>query len=312
MTYLQLLCLPLFLTLILGCAETQDALFANEVTQVTQMQVMEKRESESHTEYDLLYPTTDTTLGGTLYLPPGNGPFPVILFHFGSNGWERANTPVGYPTNLYRDINVGLFFYDRRGLGESGGVCCEAEIERLAGDVLAGVEALSQIPEVDANKIGLFGFSQGGWVVPNAASRSNKVAFTIVGSGGGVSIFEEDVYSHITGDEACERSDLSETEIDDLMANITPGGYNPYEDLTTMTQPAYWYYGEDDTSHPVRQVKRNLTEIQQTYGKNWQIQIFENANHEFLLNSGPCVARGKLADTFTPLSEWLLATLEQL
>jgi len=123
---------------------------------------------------------------------------------------------------------------------------------------------------------------------------------------------EEDVYSHITGDEACKASALTRQEIDEFMATVTPGGYDPKSDLLNMTQPAYWYYGENDTSHPIRQVKQNLEDIRTTYGKNWQIEMFDNANHEFLLNASPCVSEGQLADTFTPLSEWLLNTLEQL
>lgn len=311
MKYLSNMVVVLSLTLLLGCRNDEN-LLKNQVTEVSEISILELREFSTHKELDLLYPTTLTTLAGTLYIPLGYGPFPVILFHFGSNAWERDNTHIDYPTNSYFKHEIALFVYDRRGLGQSGGTCCESKISLLADDVIAGVAALSTISEIDSSKIGVLGFSQGGWVVPHAAARSNQIAFTIVGSGGAVSEDEEALYSFITGDEQCVASNLSHSEIDNIMSDVSSGGYEPQNDLILMEQPAYWYYGEKDTSHPVRQAIANLQELKQVYGKNWEIKLHTNANHEFIIDGGPCDSEGEVLNTFDSQWNWLEQVLDNL
>jgi pimeloyl-ACP methyl ester carboxylesterase len=299
------------LTLLLGCGNDEN-LLNNPVTEVSEVTIFEIREFNTHKEIDLVYPTTLTTLAGTLYIPLGQGPFPVILFHFGSNAWERDNTHIDYPTNLYFEHQIALFVYDRRGLGRSGGTCCESSIFLLADDVIAGVAALSTVNEIDSTKIGVLGFSQGGWVVPLAAARSKQIAFTIVGSGGAVSEDEEALYSLITGDEKCEASNLSHNEIDNIMADVSSGGYDPQNDLILMDQPAYWYYGENDTSHPIRQAIANLQELKQAYGKDWEIKLHPSVNHEFIIDGGPCDSEGEVLNTFDSQLNWLEQVLDKL
>ena len=303
--------LCLSINLLIAC-DDQQGLLTNDVEEVHEITFKPMRELTTHNEVDILYPSSDVTLGATLYLPKGAGPFPVILFHFGSGAWQRNSTEIRYETNLYHKMGIALLSYDRRGLGESGGICCDGDIPLLASDVLAGVDALLAHPLIDNSKIGVLGFSQGGWVVPYAAARTTDIAFTLIGSGSAVSMDEEALYSNITGDEECKLSGLSVTEIDDIMAQAVPGGYDPYDDLVMMSKPAYWYYGELDTSNPYRQSIKVLEDIQQNYQKDWQIDLHPNANHEFYIGGGPCEAPsdGEYADTFTPVKQWLTKILE--
>ena len=290
-----------FVFMLTACGSGQSLLH-NEVEEVSQVEFAATRDFDTHREIDIRYPTTDTTLGGTLYLPPEPGPHPVMVFHFGSNDWQRANTPVG---TYWMDRGLGILIYDRRGLGESGGICCDGEIELLAGDLIAGVNAVSEHPDVDATRVGVFGFSQGGWVVPEAASRVHNIAFSVVGSGAAVSIGEEGLYSEITGDEDCKRSDLTDEEIDALMAQAEPSGYDPRQALEVMTQPAYWFYGGLDTSNPYRQSITVLNEIKDRLGKDWHIDFYPEGNHEFIRNGAPCQSDGEWINTVDALAEWL-------
>ena len=70
--------------------------------------------------------------------------------------------------------------YDRRGSGASEGDFMAADFAQLAADCLAAVALAAAQPEVDPGLIGLFGFSQGGWIGPEAASRSDEVAFMVL------------------------------------------------------------------------------------------------------------------------------------
>jgi pimeloyl-ACP methyl ester carboxylesterase len=75
---------------------------------------------------------------------------------------------------------------DKRGVRESTGKWQDAGIVEQAADALATVEAVfalvgSELP------IGLFGHSQGGWVVLEASRAASRVAFVATSSGPGVS-----------------------------------------------------------------------------------------------------------------------------
>ena len=86
-------------------------------------------------------------------------------------------------------------------------------IEAQADDALAAVAAIRSEAGVDV-PIGLFGHSQGGWVVVEAASRSADAAFVVSNSGPGVSPGEQERYATRT---LLERGGSTSTEISDAL-----------------------------------------------------------------------------------------------
>ncbi len=56
----------------------------------------------------------------------------------------------------------------------------------LAGDTLAASHYVRVRSEVDRDQIGLLGVSQGGWIAPMVADRSEEIAFIVVVSGSAV------------------------------------------------------------------------------------------------------------------------------
>src|SRR5262249_12169705 len=70
----------------------------------------------------------------------------------------------------------------------------QANISDLADDALAGVQFLKGRQDIDLKRIGLMGGSEGGWVVPLAASRSKDIAFIFVSSPSALSLAETIVY----------------------------------------------------------------------------------------------------------------------
>ena len=59
---------------------------------------------------------------------------------------------------------------------------------------MAIVEDIAIRPEIDPRRIGLWGFSQGAWVAPLAASRSSKIAFLVLLASTGVRPSEQMLY----------------------------------------------------------------------------------------------------------------------
>src|SRR5215510_15600494 len=74
--------------------------------------------------------------------------------------------------------------YDKRGVGDSEGTYQEAaslsNLQKHAEDAIAGVEYLASRPEINAERIGLIGFSQAGWVIPLAASQSDVISHIVL------------------------------------------------------------------------------------------------------------------------------------
>jgi pimeloyl-ACP methyl ester carboxylesterase len=68
---------------------------------------------------------------------------------------------------------IGVVTFDRRGEGESTGDSSRGRFQVQARDALAVREAL------DVEQVGMWGFSQGGWIAPLAASLSDRVAFVV-------------------------------------------------------------------------------------------------------------------------------------
>jgi uncharacterized protein len=116
--------------------------------------------------------------------------------HPGSGPSDRDND-VYFPPIREHLLEAGLAVcsFDKRGVGGSTGRWQDAGIIEQADDLLACVAALlsdSAVPK----PVGVFGHSQGGWVVVEAASRSSEIAFVVANAGPGVTPAVQERYSH--------------------------------------------------------------------------------------------------------------------
>lgn len=133
----------------------------------------------------------DLSLAGTLTSPPGEGPFPAVVIVHGSGASDRSNPWTSAYATALVERGIAVLHPDKRGSGQSGGDWRSATLVELAEDVLAGVELLQDHPAIDAARLGVIGFSQGGDVVPIVASASPLVTFVIDVSGSVVPLREQ-------------------------------------------------------------------------------------------------------------------------
>ncbi|MEP6712008.1 MAG: alpha/beta hydrolase [Ferruginibacter sp.] len=135
-----------------------------------------------------------TVLAGELILPEGNGPFPVIIQTHGSGEETRESSRgLAYP---FASNGIASLIYDKRGCGESSGKEWRASFNDYADDLLAGAAYVSTLPEINKNRVGLFGHSQGGWVVPLAYSKKpGLISFCIISAANAVSPVEQTLYA---------------------------------------------------------------------------------------------------------------------
>jgi pimeloyl-ACP methyl ester carboxylesterase len=91
-----------------------------------------------------------------------------------------------------------VFSWDKPGSGESTGEFNRKgvwDVLTKRADILAdGIEVLTEHPSIDPDRIGLWGISQAGWVMPKALELSDHVAFMIVVSGGAEASPEQMAY----------------------------------------------------------------------------------------------------------------------
>ena len=133
-------------------------------------------------------------LAGTLWRPVGDA-VAGVLMHPGSGPSDR-NNDVLFPPIREHLLGAGnaVCSFDKRGVGGAAGSRLDAGIAEQADDLLAALAVFrSESPR--GLPLGLFGHSQGGWVVVEAASRGVPVAFVITNSGPGVSPARQERYS---------------------------------------------------------------------------------------------------------------------
>jgi pimeloyl-ACP methyl ester carboxylesterase len=165
------------------------------------------------TRRDLTVSSGDAVLAGSLWLPPAR-PSATLLMHPGSGPSDRDNDVFFPPIRehlLAAGVAVGSF--DKRGVGGSTGRWQDAGIVEQADDLLAAVSTLRSETGVDV-PIGIFGHSQGGWVVVEAAGRSGSVALVVSSSGPGVTPAAQERYATRTH---LEQSGIAPAEIDEAM-----------------------------------------------------------------------------------------------
>ncbi len=136
--------------------------------------------------------TDNITLSGTLTLPSKNGIYAAVILISGSGPQNRDEELMGHKPFLvlsdYLTKNgIAVLRYDDRGTAKSTGNFAKATTADFATDVTAALAYLKTRKEINSNKIGLVGHSEGGLIAPIVASKTKDVAFVVLMAGTGIS-----------------------------------------------------------------------------------------------------------------------------
>ncbi|MCW4455684.1 alpha/beta hydrolase [Flavobacterium sp. MXW15] len=139
-------------------------------------------------EIDTRFQGSGVTLAGRLTLPAGDAQVPVVVLVHGA---ERDSALQRYSLQReFANAGIGVFAYDKRGTGASGGRYTQDYLT-LAIDAIHAAREARRLAGARAGRIGYQGGSQGGWVAPLAA-RIEPVDFVVASFGLAVSPLEED------------------------------------------------------------------------------------------------------------------------
>jgi pimeloyl-ACP methyl ester carboxylesterase len=222
----------------------------------------------------------DARLAFTLDLPQGAGPFPAVVMAHGSGRVTRDQ--LTWASRHFVDLGFAVLRFDKRGVGESTGTFVFVGTKdspwvfpQLAGDVAAGVRFLRTRPEIDPRRIGLFGASQAGWILPIASHELGGAAFMVLWSGPVCSVGQEMFYSDIVENTARPVADGNKA-MADFHGAI---GFDPLPVLTALDTPSLWLLGLDDHSIPVETTLENLKRLKAT-GRPFDWRTYDGLDHQ--------------------------------
>ena len=144
-------------------------------------------------EEEITFANGPVTLSGTVIYPPGQGPFPAVVFLHGSG--PEGRWASRYLANEFARRGVAALVYDKRGVGKSTGDWQKAGFEELVTDASAAIEALRGRPRIAPARVGIHGHSQGGTIAPWVATANPHVAFVVASAAPGLSMAETEIYS---------------------------------------------------------------------------------------------------------------------
>lgn len=146
-----------------------------------------------HNVRDVSFRFEDAVLSGTLVTPKAVSSPPVALIVHGDGAQDRFSDGGYLPLiNALVDSGIGVFSWDKAGVGASTGNWLHQTMDDRANETLAALQAVSALDDMNDNRIGFLGFSQAGWVLPRVANRI-RPAFTII-VGGAVSWRDQGTY----------------------------------------------------------------------------------------------------------------------
>ena len=150
-----------------------------------------------YTSEDVTFDVTPTdgtgpfTMAGTVTLPAGAGPHPAVLLIADSGPQDRDSAFYGHrPFLVLADHltrrGLAVLRVDERGVGRSTGDRRTATTEDFVTDALAGVRYLRSRVEIDPDRVGIVGHSEGGFIAPLTAVADPAIAAIVLMAAPGV------------------------------------------------------------------------------------------------------------------------------
>jgi len=129
-------------------------------------------------------PKAKINLAGTLSIPEGKGKFPAVILISGSGPQNRDEELFNHqPFKVLADHltrnGIAVLRYDDRGTAASEGDFAKATTYDFIDDAQAAVEYLKKQKEINKQKIGAIGHSEGGFIAP-ALTQKTKLDFIVL------------------------------------------------------------------------------------------------------------------------------------
>ena len=277
-------------------------------------------------------------LVGDLVLPETDGPHPVLLVVGEPDATERDRSCW---LDGLAEAGIASFTWDRE-LPEPGSHDPVRRVTDQAREVLAVMDRLRYLPELDSEAIGLVGWGEGGWAAAQAATFSSHVrALVLAGTPTAVpaQLEEHRLVQHLraaghAGSDVATARDVVRCRLEALLAGRTlsnedvlaahrnepwyetlqaVGGFtgpalaeltaNPLPTLSAVTVPVLALFGEQDPTLPLEESVRGVRKVLREAGhRDYQVAVIRGGDHA--LRVRPSHGLGHLIDGRHQFGEW--------
>jgi dienelactone hydrolase len=270
------------------------------------------------------------TLAGTLTLPHRAGRIPAAVLITGLSKNDRNNgTPPWMPLRDVADAltraGIAVLRVDDRGVGKSTGERDPSTTFDEADDVRTEVEWLRARPGIDARRIALVGYSEGGLIAPMVASRDPRIAAIVTLDGTGVpgaELARYQIEQAVRADSSIADADKEKEIAKQLAEPMTPRetsllSIDPLAFAAGVRCPALIVHGASDRHVPVRSAERLAAAMRAAGNRDITVRIFPGLSHAMLpdpigLSSGWVTLPGFLTapDLLETIAAWTRARLD--
>jgi len=243
-------------------------------------------QSTQFTIQDVKFESQGITLAGSILKP--EQPLAAVVIVHGSDPVKRE---MEFAKRLAKE-GIAVLTYDKRGVGESGGVYVgpsvgtnnidPANLTLLAQDANAAVKTFQTYLKDKKISIGLVGFSQAGWIIPIAAGKNPQIDFMVLFSCPTITTLEQLRFQFYTNgnnqfwENHTEADALEHTKNDPDKYQFV--ATDPKTSLNTLSIPGLWLFGEKDIQIPVKLCIEQLNTLK-VQGKPFEYTLFSKLGH---------------------------------
>lgn len=243
-------------------------------------------QSDDFTIQDVKFESQGITLAGSI-LNPKNTFAAVVIVH----GSDPVKREMEFAKRLAKE-GITVLTYDKRGVGESGGVYVgpsvgtnnidTTNLNLLSHDANEAVKTLRTYLKDKKIPIGLIGFSQAGWIIPIAASKNPQIEFMVLFSCPTITTLEQLRFQFYTNGNNSFWENHTEADAREHIRN-DPDKYqfvatDPKIFLNTLSIPGLWLFGEKDIQIPVKLCIEQLNTYR-AQGKPFEYTLFSTLGH---------------------------------
>ena len=222
-------------------------------------------------------------LSGMLLLPEGEGPFPTVVIIHGSGTSRRNNVWYLSVAHHLQQHGIAVLLPDKRGSEKSEGEWLGASFAELATDTISAIEFVKHQRVFAYSTIGLLGMSQGGWIAPVVAAKTDDVSFVVSMVGPAVTAEEQ-----LLHDEIYNIAPYTYTSIAKLLAPISArvlmkkdffiptAGFDPIPYWKDVDVPVFFALGGDDPNVPV---EASIRRLQENNLDHFAIKVYPDGGH---------------------------------
>jgi dienelactone hydrolase len=243
-------------------------------------------QSPEFTIQDVKFESQGITLAGSILKP--KNPFAAVVIVHGSDPVKRE---MEFAKRLAKE-GIAVLTYDKRGVGESGGVYVgptvgtnnidTTNLNLLSQDANAAVSVFRNILKDKKTPIGLVGFSQAGWIIPITASINHQIEFMVLFSCPTITTLEQLRFQFYTNGNSNFWENHTESEAREHIKNDTDRyqftATDPKNSLNTLSIPGLWLFGEKDIQIPVKLCIEQLNTLK-AQGKPFEYNLFPTLGH---------------------------------